>query len=446
MAITFHCSKNNMKRAGIKLKLLLCLLLILATNNSFANRHYIFAFDVAYANKGCIDFISSDHMMNIIWKILNENDYTSNDYISVVSYSIDMQNPDFNRFVTVAKDIDGNEIKWARYTNADDAIGNFSWNWYDITVGHHKQHGRIASMQSLAKQYALKAVAKENYAADETWLLMITDDKVNGVGDSYVNEYNIVSTTGNHRIFSALKQEVFSFMGKFNEKIQFENIPIRNMSGEKTYNLGLGHDKLKIIAYKAKPTVLPSIQSVTNIPSPLPIKRVRGGFKLDMDVQSLSNDFIIDSLNLKIKDFIYSIPIKGNTAFIERNQPSIDNSTFIDKDSLSDGDSITLTMTMRYHDGYYNGMLITPTEDIYRQGMTLKTQYKMQDDAKVFGILPLIDLLWWFFPNNAAYAVFTWDVIIVLIFIGIICVIAYRIFRKITRYQPDNKDIIIKRM
>ena len=52
-----HCSK---------LYLLLGLLFFSATSYVKANRHYIFAFDVAYADKGYINTISSAKMVSAV--------------------------------------------------------------------------------------------------------------------------------------------------------------------------------------------------------------------------------------------------------------------------------------------------------------------------------------------------------------------------------------------
>ena len=101
-------------------------------------------------------------------------------------------------------------------------------NWYDITIGHHlHNYGKVASMQSIAKQYVLKAVTSTKNVADETWLLMITDDLVNGVGNNYANEYNTVATTGNYIAFDKSRNDVFNFVRDFNKKIQFKGHGIK---------------------------------------------------------------------------------------------------------------------------------------------------------------------------------------------------------------------------
>ena len=85
-----------------------------------ANRHYIFAFDVAYADRGYINAISSARMVSVVKAILENNSFSKNDYLSFVSYSLNMNSPDFNQFATVAKDSSGKQIKWAQYKNVNE--------------------------------------------------------------------------------------------------------------------------------------------------------------------------------------------------------------------------------------------------------------------------------------------------------------------------------------
>lgn len=419
-----HCSKRY---------LLLGLLFFSAICYVKANRHYIFAFDVAYADKGYINTISSAKMVSAVKVILENNGFSKNDYLSFVSYSLNMNSPDFNQFVTVAKDSSGKQIKWAQYKNVNEAISQLTPNWYDITIGHHlHNNGKVASMQSIAKQYVLKAVTSTKSVADETWLLMITDDLVNGVGNNYANEYNTVATAGNYLAFDKSRNDVFNFVGDFNKKIQFSVIPIKNLSGKKTINLGLGYRNLKMIVYAVHPTVLPSIHSVTDMPSTIPIKRVRGGYNIDINIKSLTPEFEIDSIYLNLRGRVIYVPLA--------------HQQFIKKEELSEGDSIILTMSMKYNDGIYNGILVSPNINTYKQGMTLKTKYKIQEEAKILGLFPLVDAFWWFYPNDSMHAVLIWDIIIILLFIAVICFLAYRVFRTITLYRPKNEDIFLDKV
>ena len=158
-------------------------------------------------------------MVSAVKAILENNSFSKNDYLSFVSYSLNMNSPDFNQFATVAKDSSGKQIKWAQYKNVNEAINQLTPNWYDITIGHHlHNNGKVASMQSIAKQYVLKAVTSTKNVADETWLLMITDDLVNGVGNNYANEYNTVATAGNYLAFDKSRNDVLNLVGDFNKK------------------------------------------------------------------------------------------------------------------------------------------------------------------------------------------------------------------------------------
>ena len=53
--------------------LLLGLLFFSAICHVKANRHYIFAFDVAYADRGCINTISSANMISVVQAVLEKD-------------------------------------------------------------------------------------------------------------------------------------------------------------------------------------------------------------------------------------------------------------------------------------------------------------------------------------------------------------------------------------
>lgn len=77
------------------------------------------------------------------------------------------------------------------------------------------QHNRLvginkASFQSAAKQYILKAVQQNsNIGTNETYIILLSDEKVNGVDDNYQLEWNNISTSKGSRI-APYREEVFS--------------------------------------------------------------------------------------------------------------------------------------------------------------------------------------------------------------------------------------------
>lgn len=417
-----------------------------ATNS--LKRHFIIAVDVAYANSYPKDFIKAPSTRDQIFELLKVNNFNENDYLTFVSYALNLSNPNFETFVSVATDQSHKPIFWRQYEDANVAKNDLSSNWSDITIEHHQQYisnATIGSMQSLAKEYVLKAASPQRFyfTCDETILLMITDDKVNAVDNNYVNEYYNVSTLDGipYSQFESLKGSVFDYAEKCNNNYRIQKISLQGINGlffnnkDKyftfdSYNSYL-KDKLKIVPYRVLPTTLPSIQTITDIPSTIPFKTVKGGYTLKLDVKMLDERFGFSTLNLVL-------PKSCHTIYNNKE-------LFISRDQLTDGDSISLELEVLYKDGIYNGITMSPKNPTYKNGMTLKTKFSLQENTKIMGLIPLHDSFWWFYPNNVEKAVLTWDLIIILIFIMIICYIGFGIFRHITRFTPKNSEISLKK-
>ena len=409
--------------------------------------HFIIAVDVAYGNTAPLHFIQSPVVRDYLFNLLEVNGYDGKDYLTFVSYALNLSNPNFDTFVSLATDLNDKPILWRKYENALLAKNKFGANWGNITVSHHQkfiQGAPIASMQSLAKEYILKTTSLQNQdvICDETILLMITDEIVNGVDNNYVNEYNNISTLGcsSSYKFRKLKQQVFDYVEKCNSSYRFQRAKLKCINGL-TYsdgdsyftfnNVGPQITNLKIVPYRVLPTKSPAIQTITNIPSLIPFRIVKGGYKLKLDVKMLDKMFEFGSLDLVLPN--------------SRHKIANHEELFISHEELSDGDSIALELEVLYKDGIYNGITMSPSNPTYKNWMTLNTEFRLQQDAKIMGIIPLKDGLWWFFPDNVRMAIVTWDIIIILVFIMIICYVAFGIFRRITRFTPSNKDISLNK-
>jgi hypothetical protein len=258
-----------------------------------------------------------------------------------------------------------------------------------------------------------------------------------------VNEYYNVSTLDGipYSQFESLKGSVFDYAEKCNNNYRIQKISLQGIKGlffnnrDKYFTFdsydSYLKDKLKIVPYRVLPTTLPSIQTITDIPSTIPFKTVKGGYTLKLDVKMLDERFGFSTLNLVL-------PKSCHTIYNNKE-------LFISRDQLTDGDSISLELEVLYKDGIYNGITMSPKNPTYKNGMTLKTKFSLQENTKIMGLIPLHDSFWWFYPNNVEKAVLTWDLIIILIFIMIICYIGFGIFRHITRFTPKNSEISLKK-
>lgn len=411
------------------------------------SRHFIIAIDGAMpaytaelqkpSTKEYVEFVLNDYFC-----------FNNKDFLSVVTYQIDLSNPDFNRFAYVSKDIRGKKIAWRKQEKV--CFSDFG-QWANIVTHQHNSFvgQNKASFQSAAKPYILQAVSSEpikrkmsnDYrsltdekiiAANETYILMLTDEKVNGTDDNYQLEWNNISTSKNSRL-EDLKETVFSKLKNINQRFHFE--PFKFWNTDKHVFAHISKQPFTLSIYKVCPTTIPSIQSISDIPAQLPFRKIRGGFDLYLDLNAKNNDYSIVKLELKLnKENVY---FSSHASSIKQ---------FIKRSQLSEGDTVSLKAWTTYIDGYYNGFIFSPYDSNYANSMTFIQTVSLRDDAKIFGKIPVYDFMWWFWPHDIQEIVIFWDVVFILFFIAIVGILLYICFIKINKYHPSNKNITISKV
>ena len=396
--------------------------------NAHLNRHFIVAIDGAMPKYTYELFKTStkDYVENLLNKYF---DYNKKDYLSLVTYQIDLSNPDFNRFAFVPQLSNGNRAAWIQQSEVDFSVLG---DWASMV---YLQHNRLvginkASFQSAAKQYILKAVQQNsNIGTNETYIILLSDEKVNGVDDNYQLEWNNISTSKGSRI-APYREDVFSKLKNINQRFLFE--PTKFYGQYKHEFAHISKEPFVLAVYKVRPTIIPSIQSIANIPAQLPFKKVRGGYAFDLDLSAIDPMYSVIKTELTLNDKNKKYSIKG----CKQTQT-------IDKQLLSEGDTVTFKVWLNYKDGIYNGLVMNPYDEDYKKGLTITQSVVFKDDAKIFGKITMHDFLWWFWADDVQSIVIFWDVVFILIFIIIICFIAYKLFRMMTLYIPKNKYIYL---
>ena len=415
---------------------LLCVLSGLAYSSLDANaadlaKHYIIAFDQSVGNYKPI--YSSPTTLNAISRVLAENGFNQeNDYLSIVGYSMPLGDPSAEDFVQPYTDKNGLPVIWASVTG--DALSDYFPNWPQGQPTLNAAKAPFGSMQSLAKPYIVMETRNHDGVsanADKTIMLIVSDEVINGSDDDYRQEWNHVSVTpgANTAKFRSLANGVFKTMNNFNEEFKFVQTPIK-YNGKTLERIPLTSDgNYKIIPYEVVAAEKPSIHSVTDMPSPLPLKRVRGGFKLNMETQAINPKYQISSIDIATA--------KGDS--LGRSE----DGTFdfvIPSSAISEGDTLLVAMKLLLKDGFYDGAAISPANDRYRAGMSVKQVVKLQDEAKVLGLFPLKDIFWWWFPNDIFTAVLFWDFVLVVIFVVIILILV----KKFSAYTPLSEKISLR--
>lgn len=332
-------------------------------------------------------------------------------YLSVVGYTLNGMYPDIDSFVLPYTDSAGNPVLWYNYESL--AMQFPHWPLGEPTKTRNYVHP--ASMQSLAKPYCVMetAVWKESQQAEATYVLFVTDEKVQGIDDDYAAEWKTMIFF-NYEAYARIEHQVFQRLQRFNEMYRFE------LRERKTL-----YNQYSIVVYELLPTSKPSIYSVSDIPSPLPIKRVRGGYIIDCKVESKDADY-------KVCDWMV---IGADGKAFERNS---DGKIFIQSGRLNDGDSIEIRMTLQQTDTLYGGVLLNESNCT---GMALRQAIRMNDENKIWGAIPLSDTFWWWMPDDIDAAVKIWEYIIFILLISILVYIYRTLSKHLGLYRPSNKKV-----
>lgn len=403
---------------------------------SNASTHYIIAFDQS-VGKYHADYLSSSKTLGTLSLALRDAGFIEDtDFVSIVGYTMEMGQPSMQRFVRPYISSSGDTIAWASLPNGD--LSSLFHNWPQGQPLLNPYGSPYGSMQSMAKPYIVMETnnsSKSGKLADKTILLLVSDEVVNGTDDNYSQEWNNVSTSqgADYYKFRELSQEVFGTMQGFNEEFKFVQIGLGN-DNKKRFPIS-SDGVYKVIPYEVVAADKPSIHSATDFPSSLPFRRVRGGFKMLVNSSSINEKYCINTI--KISD------TGGKTLGLSSNG---DMDFTISSDDIQTGDTLIVSLSLAMKDGYYNGALISENNPRYRDGMTSKQVVKIQDEAKVLGLMPLADAFWWWFPNDVFTAVMIWDLIILLAVIVIVGYILYRCFVRINAYKPSNDKLKITKV
>lgn len=428
--------KTELTLAHIKLFyvliLLCCFYLPVSAAGHSQSKHVIVAFDQHVDKKYKTDLFSP-RVLTLVDDLLNNNDFDrAHDYLSVVTYTLNMVEPDFSEYVKPCT-YNGSSFKWL-HIGSQRLIDMFP-HW---PVGLPARNGAYySSTQSLAKPFIVmetKLSEDDTITVDQTIILLISDHVVNGVNDDYQREWVQVSTSlnSNTSLFKSQEKKVFSKMEAFFEDFKFSRFKVRLPNNRTSDTIPISSDgKFCIVPYKVVPAERPSIHSVTDLPSPIPMVRVRGGFMVKTDPHSLKDKYSIS--HVEITD------ASGKQLAESRDGALV---VLLSSNEVKVGDSICIKMSLHLKDGLYNGMRISGDND----GMWVKQAVKLQDEARVVGLFPLSDSFWWWFPNDVFTAVMTWDLILLFTLITLVGLILYKLFVKINSYKPSNKNIKIEKI
>lgn len=413
--------------------IILCVLsCITQIHTSATNTHYIIAFDQC-VGKYDLDYLSTRTLTSLSTILESSGFDISNDYLSMVGYSIEMGRPSMERFVRPYIGAKGDTIIWEKLQDTN--LSRLFVNWPQGQPVLDRSRMPFGSMQSVAKPYIVmetKSREDKSEHADRTILLLVTDEKVNGTDDNYTLEWNSLATStgANTQMFNKLSTKVFQTMQSFNEDFKFVRLSLNNVRD--TEFLLSEDGKYKVIPYEVVAVDKPSIHSISDLPFPLPLRRVKGGFRLRANVKSINDQYKIKNISF----FSNTGKLLGQT-----NTGEID--FVLPSKNIQSGDTITVSMSLLMIDGLYDGVVISSSNPRYTDGM-VEAQIVNDDETKILGLFPLLDAFWWWFQDDIVSAVLIWDIIIILSIIGCVVWLIYIWNRKTLKYHVEPTEITMR--
>lgn len=395
--------------------------------------HFVVAFDRTFQDKNYQNTYKSEQTLRTLEKVLRENGYRPNeDYISMVGYTLNYTNPSIENFVEPVR-ANGKELLWQKLSGQS-LVSLFP---NGLSEGLQLLNGGYGSMQSMAKQYSIiETNTKSSHpTSGRTFLYMVTDEKVSGSDDNYSQEWSrasnneVTNSAGSRPKFDALKNNVFRTVDNFNDNFRFKRL--RNAEGQEIKVVLAG--EYGIVPYELIYQDRATIHNITDLPVMLPFRRIKGGYQLQLEVNTLQPEYTIETI--RIADESGTVLSESDTGDIYLFLPTQDYEV---------GDSIRLTMTLALHDGLYNGMVITPENPIYFKAMSVSQAISVPEEAKVLGIFPLSDAFWLWDRDDVVMAVMVWDLIILVALIITLFFLTMYFIKRLSAYRPRSKKIRLR--
>lgn len=349
---------------------------------------------------------SASSISSSIYSILSHNEVNP-DYVSGVLYGIEDNAPTPTGFSKLAK-----EPETAKNS------------YVELLETLHSQipSGTFYSITSFAKPYSLMAL-KGKQSANRTFMVIITDGEYNG-NDDYYGEASYVKNKFTEKGKKQFKREIKSV--QTNYFCQF--IDQRNINGGYIQL----YEFIPLQQYFA-------LESVLNFPHDIVAERKKGKYQVKFPIIAIkNNDYKIERLVVTVSNE----ESKNDVIYKEEVTPNKELIINIPNNKISNA-NIEVKAWVRLCDGIYENTILHPEGSKLQgaNGLSRKFNIKLEEDAKILGVLPLPDFLFYlsFWTSSQSTAANSWAWILILIAIAVIVYILY----KSNIYKPDTKEIKI---
>lgn len=274
------------------------------------------------------------------------------------------------------------------------------------------------SITSFAKPYALMALIKK-MKTNRTFVVIISDGKYNG-NDDYYGE------------FSKYVNPNFSLQGRKMFKTAIKNVQM-NYFCEFISETAITGGYIQLFEYIPLQQYF-ALESVLNFPHKIIALRGKGKYIIRIPFSSVENK------NYKIQKLQVRLYIKNKLTNTLTTSTNSKIKLRIEPKDKNDA-QIELRSWVKLNDGVYNNTILHPDGSKLQgaSGLTHIIKVEPEDNAKILGIIPLSDFLFYlsFWTSSQETAATVWGWIFVLSALGIII---YAIYRN-NIYKVDPKEV-----
>ncbi len=371
--------------------------------------------------------------------------YKEGDFLTVASYSFNLAENggrNFNTFVTIPKGFDGKPLAWIQPKRSN-PLGVMATDWASISNGQHvaKQPAGAArgSLNSMRLFFTMKAVsgADPNHEANSLYIVTISDDLHQG-NDNIAGEFRTLFSISDMSKPSKtkLENEAKRFSGEVKRNFSFIDSDTKVIATGAFTNGTAFPYQIKVT--EVRPTREPSIQNILHLPAMPELKRVRGGYSLNIKDPQVDSTYTLEKLELTL------VSGRDTTTHTALGGKGLEVTIPFSMASARQPEA-TLRAWVRLNDGIYNSLVLSPYSDD-NPGLVMSQRLMPREEAKIFGVLKVSDAFWPPFIKSYDTLVTIYTILLTFILTIAILVFGYIALKKIGTYEPKDKDIRLRHL
>ncbi|MDC8003096.1 hypothetical protein POV27_03485 [Aureisphaera galaxeae] len=341
------------------------------------------------------------------------------DYVSILSFGLEKNDPNINEFVQGIPIKPGKEIKLDSTFN--DQIFNDLWKGIE-RIGYNRFFNKEWTGLSFAGPLALHSLNFQNNPKDvsRTFIITITDGEFNGLGDPNLEIKKLEDYWDYKRINVKHREAILPRYNRIKEAFIWNRIYTYSSRPGSTKD----NYKMEVLEYKPLQKTF-AIEAVVPLEPKLFFNRTpKDSHQKKLEINAYPSPvFTLQRINLQLKDTV------NNKLFWEKDVYGLHQATTIPLDIASKHKNDPLVIEAKFwvhfNDGSYGVHTLNPNGDSVQGSNGLKRTYPVVFEKNrriLFGLIPLSDLLYKasasFLGEEQQRSVIFWNIVLLCTFVA----------------------------